>query len=217
MCSNIFIRAHDKKLFTVLALRISLPRGAVYLSQIRAFAMNTITTLTDVAILRANARQNIDQGAITPSYSADRVEVIKLLNEALATELVCVLRYRLHHFMARGINSKSVAAEFLAHSIEEQSHADQIAARIVQLGGEPDFSPDTLTARSHAEYSKGETLTEMIKANLIAERVAIDSYREMIQYLGDRDTTTSQILKGILAVEEEHADELADLMQEHAS
>jgi bacterioferritin len=178
--------------------------------------MNTVTGLTDVATLRANARQNIDQGAITPSYSADRVEVIKLLNEALATELVCVLRYRFHHFMARGINSRSIADEFLMHSNEELSHADKIAARIVQLGGEPDLSPDTLTSRSHAEYTKGDSLSEMIKDNLIAERIAIDSYREMIQYIGDRDSTTSQMLKGILAVEEEHADELADLMQEHA-
>ena len=179
--------------------------------------MTNITTLTDVATLRAQAREHIDQGAITPTYTADRFEVIKLLNEALATELVCVLRYRFHHFMARGINAKSIAAEFLAHSNEEQAHADKIAARIVQLGGEPDFSPDSLTGRSHAEYGRGTTLTEMIKENLIAERIAIDSYREMILYIGDKDSTTSQILKGILAVEEEHADELADLMQDHAS
>jgi bacterioferritin len=179
--------------------------------------MSTLTGLTDVATLRSQAREHIEQGAITASYSADRIEVIKLLNEALATELVCVLRYRLHHFMARGINAKTIAAEFLIHSNEEQAHADQIAARIVQLGGEPDFAPDSLTSRSHAEYAKGETLSEMIKENLIAERIAIDSYREMIQYIGDKDTTTSQILKGILAVEEEHADELADLMQEHAN
>lgn len=178
--------------------------------------MNTIAGLTDVATLRANARENIDQGAITPSYSADRIEVIKLLNEALATELTCALRYRCHHFMARGINSRSIADEFLTHSNEELSHADKIAARIVQLGGEPDLSPDTLTARSHAEYSQGGSLSEMIRDNLIAERLAIDSYREMIQYIGDRDSTTSQMLKGVLAVEEEHADELADLMQEHA-
>lgn len=179
--------------------------------------MSTLTGLTDVATLRSLAREHIEQGAITSSYSADRIEVIKLLNEALATELVCVLRYRLHHFMARGINAKTIAAEFLIHSNEEQAHADQIAARIVQLGGEPDFSPDSLSSRSHAEYATGETLSEMIKENLIAERIAIDSYREMIQYIGDKDTTTSQILKGILAVEEEHADELADLMQEHAN
>ena len=178
--------------------------------------MSTPTTLTDVATLRSQARQHIEQGAITPSYSADRIEVIKLLDQALATELVCVLRYRNHHFMARGINAKSIAAEFLAHSNEEQAHADQIAARIVQLGGEPNFSPDTLTSRSHAEYLTSSSLTEMIKENLIAERIAIDSYREMIQYIGDQDSTTTQMLKGILAVEEEHADELADLMQDYA-
>ncbi len=175
--------------------------------------MSTPTMLTDVATLRSQAREHIEQGAITPSYSADRVEVIKLLDQALATELVCVLRYRNHHFMARGINAKSIAAEFLAHSNEEQAHADQIAARIVQLGGEPNFSPDSLTGRSHAEYRTSESLAEMIKENLIAERIAIDSYREMIQYIGDKDSTTSQLLKHILAVEEEHADELADLMQ----
>jgi len=178
--------------------------------------MNTITVLTDVPTLRANARENIEQGAITTSYSADRLEVIKLLNEALATELTCALRYRCHHFMARGINSRSIAAEFLAHSNEELAHADKIAARIVQLGGEPDFTPDSLTSRSHAEFTGSGPLGKMIKDNLIAERVAIDSYREMIQYIGDRDSTTSQMLKDILAVEEEHADELADLMQGHA-
>ncbi|RYY76787.1 MAG: bacterioferritin [Gammaproteobacteria bacterium] len=178
--------------------------------------MNTITVLTDVATLRANARENIDQGAITPSYTADREEVIKLLNEALATELTCALRYRCHHFMARGINSRSIAAEFLAHSNEELAHADQIAARIVQLGGDPGFSPDGLTARSHAEYTDGGTLADMIRDNLIAERIAIDSYREMIQYIGDKDSTTTLMLKGILSVEEEHADELADLLQDHA-
>lgn len=172
------------------------------------------TPLSDVATLRNNANAHIEQGAITQTYTADRLEVIRLLNEALATELVCVLRYRCHHFMARGINAKSVAAEFLVHSNEEQAHADQIAARIVQLGGEPDFSPDSLTSRSHAEYQLGSTLQEMIKENLIAERIAIDSYRELIQYLGDKDSTTSQMLKGILAVEEEHADELADMLED---
>lgn len=170
--------------------------------------------LTDVNTLRDHAHDHIEQGAITQTYTADRLEVIKLLNDALATELVCVLRYRCHHFMARGIHAKNVAAEFLAHSNEEQAHADQLAARIVQLGGEPDFSPDSLTSRSHAEYQLGKNLQEMIKENLIAERIAIDSYREFIQYLGDKDTTTSQILKSILAVEEEHADELADMLED---
>lgn len=176
-------------------------------------ASPSVASLTDVATLRSHARENIEQGAITASYSADREAVIELLNQALATELVCVLRYRCHHFMARGIHAKNIAAEFLIHSNEEQAHADQLAARIVQLGGEPNFSPDTLTKRSHAEYQVGGSLLEMIKENLIAERIAIDSYREFIQYLGDRDSTTSLLLKSILAVEEEHADELADLLQ----
>jgi len=174
--------------------------------------MATKTTLTDVKTLREQARTHIEQGAVTAGYSADRAEVVKLLNDALATELVCVLRYRRHHFMARGIVAKSIADEFLAHSNEEQGHADLLAARIVQLGGEPDFSPDSLSGRSHAEYVAGKTLVEMIKEDLIAERIAIDSYRELIQYLGQQDPTTSKMLKDILAVEEEHADELADLL-----
>jgi bacterioferritin len=175
--------------------------------------METISSLSDITTLRSHARHNIEQGAITASYSADRKTVIDLLNQALATELVCVLRYRCHHFMARGIHAKSIAAEFLIHSNEELGHADQLAARIVQLGGEPNFSPDSLTSRSHAEFQVGDSLLEMIKENLIAERIAIDSYREFIQYLGDQDSTTSLLLKGILAVEEEHADDLADLLQ----
>ena len=170
-------------------------------------------SLTDVKSLRSQARRHIEEGAVTAGYLADRATVLKLLNEALATELVCVLRYRRHHFMARGIHSKSIADEFLIHSNEEQGHADQIAERIVQLGGEPDFAPDGLTSRSHAEYVAGTSLVGMIKEDLVAERIAIDSYREMIQYVGDQDPTTSQMLKGILAVEEEHADELADLLE----
>jgi bacterioferritin len=175
--------------------------------------MTTASGLTDVATLRSQARKHIEQGAVTAGYSADRTTVLKLLNEALATEIVCVLRYRRHHFMARGIHAKSTADEFLAHSNEEQRHADRIAERIVQLGGEPDFAPDSLSARSHAEYVAGGSLVQMIKEDLVAERIAIDSYREMIQYLGDQDPTTSHMLKGILAVEEEHADELADLLE----
>lgn len=175
--------------------------------------MATKTELTDVKTLRMQARRHIEQGAVTAGYSADRTTVLKLLNEALATEIVCVLRYRRHHFMARGIHAKGIADEFLAHSNEEQAHADQIAERIVQLGGEPDFSPDSLTSRSHAEYVAGKSLNAMIKEDLVAERIAIDSYREMIQYLGDQDPTTSRMLKEILAVEEEHADELADLLE----
>jgi len=169
--------------------------------------------LTDVQTLRKQARQHIDDGAVTAGYTADAQMVIKLLNDALATELVCVLRYRRHYFMAQGIQSKSIADEFLVHANEEQGHADQIARRIVQLGGEPDFSPDSLSGRSHAEYVEGDSLVGMIKEDLVAERIAIDSYREMVQYLGDSDPTTRTMLEGILAVEEEHADELADLLQ----
>lgn len=171
-----------------------------------------IKSLTDVKTLRTQARENIEDGAVTVGYSANRTEVIKLLNDALATEIVCMLRYRLHHFMARGINAKKIAEEFLIHANEELAHADLIASRIVQLGGEPDFSPDCLTQRSHAEYVPTGVLTEMIKENLVAERIAIDSYRELIQYLGHDDPTSSRMLKEILAVEEEHADDLADLL-----
>jgi bacterioferritin len=174
--------------------------------------MKTRTPLTDVLILRKNARQRVDDGAVTAGYAADREAVVKLLNDALATEIVCVLRYRRHHFMARGIHSQSVASEFLAHSNEEQGHADQIAERIVQLGGAPDFAPDTLAGRSHAEYVPGTSLTDMIRENLVAERIAIDSYRDAIAFLGAEDPTTRRMLEGILAVEEEHADELADLL-----
>jgi bacterioferritin len=168
--------------------------------------------LTDIKTLRAQARKHIEEGAVTAGYSADRTAVLGLLNAALATEIVCVLRYRRHHFMARGIDAKSTADEFLIHSNEEQGHADQIAQRIVQLGGEPDFAPDGLSGRSHAEYVPGGSLPEMIKEDLVAERIAIDSYRELIRYLGDQDPTTSRMLKEILAVEENHADELADLL-----
>lgn len=174
--------------------------------------MTTQTALSDVSTLRQQARAHIDQGAVTAGYAADRTEVLKLLNDALATELVCVLRYRRHHFMARGLHAKSTADEFLVHSNEEQGHADQLAQRIVQLGGEPDFSPDSLSGRSHAEYVAGASLVDMIREDLVAERIAIDSYRELIAYIGHQDPTTSQMLKGILAVEEEHADELADLL-----
>jgi bacterioferritin len=175
--------------------------------------MDQAVVLTDVPNLRKRARQHINDGAITSGYSADRETVLKQLNDSLATELVCVLRYRRHYFMAKGIHSKGIAGEFLAHSNEEQGHADLLAARIVQLGGEPDFSPDGLTRRSHAEYVAGATLTEMIKEDLVAERIAIDSYRAFIQYLGDKDPTTRRLLESILAVEEQHADELADLLQ----
>ena len=169
--------------------------------------------MTDVKTLRAQAREHVDEGAVTAGYSADRTEVLKLLNDSLATEIICVLRYRRHYFMARGIHSQSVAAEFLTHSNEEQAHADLIAERIVQLGGEPDFAPDGLSRRSHAEYVAGDSLVDMIKEDLVAERIAIDSYRGFIQYLGNQDPTTRRMLEGILAMEEEHADDLSDLLQ----
>jgi bacterioferritin len=174
--------------------------------------MHDKPVLTDRHTLRIQARRNIEEGAVTAGYTADRSEVLRLLNAALATELVCVLRYRRHYFMARGLASQSIAAEFLTHSNEEQGHADQIAERIVQLGGEPDFSPDGLSARSHAEYVPANSLVEMIREDLVAERIAIDSYRELIQYLDHDDPTTSRMLKNILAVEEEHAEELSDLL-----
>ena len=169
--------------------------------------------LTDIKTLRERARKHIENGAITEGYSADRDTVVKLLNEALATEIVCVLRYKRHYFMATGINAESVAAEFLQHANEEQAHADQIAQRIVQLGGEPNFNPDGLTMRSHAEYVEGQTLLDMIKEDLVAERIAIDSYREMINYVNTDDPTTRRMLEGILAMEEEHADDLVSLLE----
>ncbi len=168
--------------------------------------------IDDTATLRANARKNIDKGAVTGTYSADKATVIKLLNEALATEYVCVLRYYRHYFMASGMLADAVKGEFLEHAKQEQEHAHKIAERIVQLGGEPDLNPDTLTKRSHAEYQEGKDLRDMVKEDLIAERIAIDSYRQMINYIGDRDTTTKRILEAILEQEEEHADEFADLL-----
>lgn len=168
--------------------------------------------LTDIKTLRERARQHIERGAVTEGYSADRETVIKILNEALATEIVCVLRYKRHYFMANGIHAESVAAEFLQHATEEQGHADQIGQRIVQLGGAPNLNPEGLLSRSHAEYVEGETLLDMIKEDLVAERIAIDSYREMIQYLGNDDPTTRRMLEGILAMEEEHADDLVSLL-----
>ena len=169
--------------------------------------------LTDIKTLRERARRHLENGAVTEGYSADRETVIKLLNEALATEIVCVLRYRRHYFMASGINADSVAAEFLQHANEEQGHADQIASRIVQLGGAPNFNPDGLLSRSHAEYVEGEDLIDMIKEDLVAERIAIDSYREMITYFGNDDPTSRRLMEEILAVEEEHADDLVSLLE----
>jgi|SRR4026209_1912561 len=170
--------------------------------------------LTDIKELRKRARKHIEEGAVTPGYKADRGLVVKILNEALATEIVCVLRYKRHYYMATGINAQSVAQEFLQHANEEQAHADQIAQRIVQLGGAPNFSPEGLLTRSHAEYVEGDSLTGMIREDLVAERIAIDSYREMIGYLGNDDSTTRRMLEGILAMEEEHADDLVTLLEE---
>jgi bacterioferritin len=170
--------------------------------------------LTDIQELRKRARKHIEEGAVTQGYKADREVVVRILNEALATEIVCVLRYKRHYFMASGINAQSVAQEFLQHANEEQVHADEIAQRIVQLGGEPNLSPEGLLTRSHAEYVEGNSLTDMIKEDLVAERIAIDSYREMIEYLNTDDPTTRRMLEGILAMEEEHADDLVSLLQE---
>jgi bacterioferritin len=170
--------------------------------------------LTDIKTLRERARQHIENGAVTEGYSADRETVVKLLNEALATEIVCVLRYKRHYFMASGIHAEGVAAEFLEHANDEQGHADSIAQRIVQLKGEPNFNPEGLLTRSHAEYVEGTTLTEMIKEDLVAERIAIDSYREIITYLSDNDPTSRRLMEQILAVEEEHADDLVSLLEQ---
>jgi len=177
-----------------------------------ADAAGNLASLSDIKTLRARARKDIEDGAVTDGYAAARVDVIRLLNQALATELVCVLRYKRHFFMAKGINSEPVKTEFLQHATEEMAHADRIAKRITELGGEPDFSPDGLSSRSHAEYVAGDTLSAMIKEDLIAERIAIESYREMIAYLGNTDPTTQQMLKEILAMEEEPADDLASMM-----
>ena len=168
--------------------------------------------LTDVTELRRRARQHIEEGAVTEGYRANKETVIKLLNEALATEIVCVLRYKRHYYMAQGIHADPIATEFLEHANEEQGHADQIAGRIVALGGSPNFNPEGLTMRSHSEYIEGQTLLDMVKENLVAERVAIDSYTEMIRYVGDNDITTRRMLEQILAVEEEHADDLASFL-----
>jgi len=169
--------------------------------------------ISDLSALRDRARDHMMRGAVTPSYAeADRKAIVELLNTALATEIVCVLRYKRHYFATHGIRAKFVASEFLEHANEEQAHADQIAERIVQLGGEPDFKPDTLQKRSHSDYDESQTLNEMIRTNLIAERVAIEAYRQMIALIGDKDPTTRRMLEQILAVEEEHADELRDWM-----
>ena len=170
--------------------------------------------VTDMQTIRKRAREHIQDGAITSSYKADRKKVVEILNEALATEIVCVLRYKYHYYMASGINAKSVAAEFLEHANEEQAHADLIAERITQLDGEPNLSPEGLLTRSHSDYVKGEDLADMIKENLVAERIAISVYSEIIQYIGNDDPTTRRMLEGILAMEEEHAEDMATLLEQ---
>ncbi len=170
--------------------------------------------LTAVKTLRERAREHIRQGAVTPGYRADPVAVVKLLNDALATEIVCMLRYKRHQYTAKGIHAAGVAAEFAEHAAQEQGHADLIAERIVQLGGEPDYSPATLLLRSHAEYVEGTDLASMIEEDLVAERIAVDSYGEMIRYLGTDDPSSRRLLEGILETEEEHAEDLASLLQQ---
>jgi bacterioferritin len=175
--------------------------------------MSNTPRLTDVTQIRDRARQHLEEGAVTAGYGADRGVVLALLNTALATELVCVLRYRRHYHVASGFRGATAAAEFLEHAVEEQQHADRIAQRIVQLGGKPDFDPDGLASRSHSEYVAGDSLDQMIRENLVAERIAIESYGEMIRYIGDGDPTTRRMLEEILAVEEGHADDMADLLR----
>jgi bacterioferritin len=169
---------------------------------------------TDLKTIRDRARKHIGHGAVTAGYAADRDQVIKLLNEALATEIVCVLRYKYHYYMASGIHSRSVAAEFLEHAGEEQVHADRIAARITQLEGTPNFSPDGLSTRAHAEYVEGNDLVDMIMEDLVAERIAIETYSEMIRYIGNDDPSTRRMLEEILAQEEEHAEDMSTLLEE---
>jgi bacterioferritin len=169
--------------------------------------------LSDIEEIRRRARQQIMEGAVTPDYKGDREAVIKILNQALATELVCVLRYKRHHYMAKGIHSQAVADEFLEHANEEQTHADQIAERITQLDGAPDFDPKGLLTRSHSEYVAGDSLVDMIREDLVAERIAIESYSEIIRYLGDNDPTSRRVMEEVLAKEEEHADDMKTLLE----
>lgn len=169
--------------------------------------------LSDIQELRRRARMHIEDGAVTSSYSADLPKVIAVMNEALATELVCVLRYKRHFFMATGIHATAVAAEFQEHAADEQGHADRIAERITQLGGAPNFNPEGLASRSHSQYIEGESLVDMIKEDLVAERIAIESYGEIVRFLGDRDITSRRLMEEILANEEEHADDLKNLLE----
>ena len=176
-------------------------------------ASKTNQLVIDEAGLKA-AKASLDNGAVTPAYGPHRKDIIKLLNDSLATELVCVLRYKRHHFMASGLSSAKIAEEFMVHANEESAHADRIARRIVQLGGEPDFSPNTLLERSHADYNESNDLKTMVRVNLIAERVAVEAYHQMISLIGDKDSTTRRMLEDILAEEEQHADELSDWLED---
>ena len=168
--------------------------------------------VSDLNKIRAHARMHMESGAVTETYKADRNQVLAVLNDVLATEMVCVLRYKRHFFMARGINAEAIKAEFLKHANEEQQHADWVAERIVQLNGEPNFDPEGLAARSHSEYQEGSNLIEMIKEDLVAERIAIESYAEIARWLGDDDSTTRRLIEEILKMEEEHADDLANML-----
>jgi len=174
--------------------------------------MQEVAFKSDIERIRRRAREHIDNGAVTCGYDGNVETVVGLLNDALATELVCALRYKRHHYMATGIDAQNAAREFSEHAEEELQHADALANRIVQLGGEPDFAPDSLASRSHSEYMPATTLREMIRENLVAERIAIDTYREMIRFIADHDPTTRRMLEDILITEEEHADELAGLI-----
>jgi bacterioferritin len=176
-------------------------------------AANDGPFLIDIKEIRRRAREHIERGAVTPEYKSNRVEVVRVLIEALATEIVCVLRYKRHQYMAAGINAIPVAAEFAQHAAEEQGHADMIAARITQLDGEPDFNPEGLLTRAHSEYKEGKTLVEMIEEDLIAERIAIDTYSEIIRYLGNNDSTSRLMMEKILSMEEEHAEDMKTLLE----
>lgn len=179
----------------------------------RAISQGKESFLTDIKEIRRRARQQIMEGAVTSHYRGDRETVVRVLNQALATEIVCVLRYKRHHYMAKGIHSQTVAQEFLEHAKEEQGHADQIAERITQLDGAPNFSPEGMLTRSHSEYVEGETLLDMIREDLVAERIAIESYSEIIRYLADNDPTSRRMMEGILANEEEHAEDMKTLLE----
>ena len=168
--------------------------------------------LSDIQEIRRRAREHIERGALTEGYKADRQTVLRLLNEALATEIVCTLRYKRHYYMAKGLTSASIAEEFLEHANDEQDHADRIAERIAELEGEPDYNPEGLATRSHSEYSEGEDLVEMLKEDLVAERIAIESYSEIVRFLGNDDPTSRRLMEDILAKEEEHANDLSDLL-----